>query len=203
MQEFNLENIWQADIERSQQFYQLVEPQLLSLAREKSTHILNKIERNLFVEFIVSVLFWAGVLFLFSTKANFVYFVLFAIFVWGITAYFYWQQYQKLKFINLQNIKASISTTLAVLKNTYRRMKIFLYFLLPAGYVFGFLFGIFQIGSLMRRLENWMIVAPIILFSIVVLILFMWFVNRKYLHQMYGKHIEDLQELHEHLVMAK
>lgn len=200
MQEFNLEKIWQTDSVQSENFYQVLEPHVLSLAKENSNHILNRIEKNLFVEFIVSVLLWAGVLWLISDEASFYYFVLFAFFVWGITAYFYWQQYQKLKSINHQNIKENISSTLVVLKNTYRRMKIFLYFLLPAGYVFGFLFGIFQIGSLMRRLENWVIVAPILILSIGVLILFMWFVNRKYLYKMYGQHIEDLQELQRHLV---
>ena len=200
MKEYNLEAIWQTGHTQSENFYQVLEPHVLSLAKENSNHILNRIEKNLFVEFIVSVLLWATVLWLFSADDSFNYFVLFAFFVWGITGYFYWKQYQKLKTINHQNIKENISSTLAVLKNTYRRMKIFLYFLLPAGYVFGFLFGIFQIGSLMRRLENWIIVAPILILSIGLLIFFMWFVNRKYLYKMYGQHIDDLQEVQRHLL---
>lgn len=194
MTTFDLEKLWQDSDHQAESHYDQISDEVEQKAKDKSGSLLQKIRYNMRAELYVAVLMLAGFSFYFwGNPVGFVFFLLFS----GIVLGFSWNLYRRMDKaiggIAAENVVDSLTDQIAVLRSYVARMKWFIYFAVPIGYIFGFLLRFLKTSGFEELFTAKMLYGLVI--SIVLQVIFVWFANTKYIYWLYEKHVDDMQEV--------
>jgi hypothetical protein len=164
------------------------------IAMRKSADLFMKIKKNIIVELIIAiplcislpVLFYNdGILFLVSIVITSL-----ALITWSIIYSKYLYDFDKLNQVILLK---SIEKKISILKRYVRQLNFYLIVFMPLGFLVGiFLYHGKSEISVHKILKVCLVTFPILL-------LFIWF-GKKYIYQLYGRYLEQLQEIYSQLV---
>ncbi|MCF8232770.1 MAG: hypothetical protein K9J27_11330 [Bacteroidales bacterium] len=200
MSELDLNKIWDSDREKARDHYESL-TDVEKLAKQKSENILNKIRRTAFVESIISTVVVAAmaVLFYFIDIWVFAVFMVFIIPVFILSYRLYRNYTRNLNDVNQRKVTESISAYVRMTKKYLNKVKFYIYYVLPIGYITGLAVGtlsnpdIEATREIIERLGIGLAIGvPLVGFMI-------WFFNRKYIKWLYGRHYKALKEVLENL----
>lgn len=199
MEEFDLNAMWKGSDKEASAYYNQLEGQVMQMARQRSSNIIQRMKKNALVELIAGVLLWIGLFYFFAENPLIGYLLGGGILLYLGTGYGIYRMLKKFKSINTRNVKESVAGYLQLFRKSYQRTKILLYIVMPMGYTLGFLMGFLEAGGDWSDMKKPWLLVIILLVSVVVLSVLIWFATRKYMHWMYGQYIEELQEVHDNL----
>ena len=199
MEEFDLNAIWARSEEDATAYYQALEGQVVVLARQQSSSILQRIKRNAWIELFSGIILWAALFYWFIDSPLIGCLTLFGCILYAITGIGLYKMLVRIKLLNTMKVSESIAGYLKLFRKSYRRVKLMMYVLVPVGYVLGFFMGYLAAGGEVADIRHPWQLGIVILISIAFLSGFIWFTTRKYMYWMYGKHIDQLQAIYDNL----
>lgn len=199
MEEFDLNAIWEGSDKEARDYYHQLEGQVMQMARQQSSDIIQRMKKNALVELIAGIFLWIGLLYFFAENPLIGYLLGSVVLLYLGTGYGIYKMLKKFKSINTKNVKESVAGYLQLFRKSYQRTKILLYVVMPVGYTLGFLMGFLEAGGDWTDMKKPWLLVLILLISIIILSALIWFATRKYMHWMYGQYIEELQEVHDNL----
>ena len=199
MEEFDLNAIWKNSDKEASDYYDQLEGEVMRMARQRSSNIIQRMKQNALIELIAGIALWIGLFFFFAENPLIGYLLGGGILLYLGTGYSVYRMLKKFRSINTKNVKESVAGYLQLFRKSYQRTKILLYIVMPIGYTLGFMMGFIEAGGDWSDMVQPWTLLIILGVSAVVLGVIVWFVTRKYMHWMYGKYIEELQEVHDNL----
>lgn len=200
MSELDLNKIWNSDRKKARDHYESLSD-VEKLARQKSDNILNKIRRNILMESIASVILviLVGIAFYKWEMLVFWGFIVFIIIVMILSFRLYLNFARSLQEVNQQDVLNSLKEYVRITGHYIKRLKVYIYYVTPVGYLVGLTFGTFaDAGS--DTTEQLLIRIGIgVLIGIPILVPIIWFINKKYIKWLYGKHYEALKKVLDNL----
>lgn len=200
MSELDLNSIWNSDRDEANSHYQSLSD-VEKMAKQKSENILNKIRRTILVESIISTVIVGAMAVVFYLMDIWV-FAVFMVFIIpvSILSYRLYRNYARnLNDVNQLKVTESISAYVRLTKKYLNKVKFYIYYVLPIGYITGLAVGtlsnsdIEATREIIERLGLGLAIGvPLVGFMI-------WFFNRKYIKWLYGKHYKALKEVLENL----
>lgn len=200
MSELDLNKIWNSDQEKAREHYESLSD-VEKLAKQKSDNILNKIRRNILMESIASVIIviLVGMAFYEWERLVFWGFIIFIVIVTILSFRLYLNFTHSLRDVNQRNVLNSLKEYVRITGHYIKRLKIYIYYLTPIGYLVGLTFGTFADPGGDTTEQLLMRIGFGILIGIPILIPIIWFFNKKYIKWLYGRHHEALKRLLENL----
>jgi len=194
MNENELFEAWEERTSNEQKKLQETQVQLKNIAQLKSADIFQKIYRNMIWELIITIpltvvfpfLFWNDNVFFWLILALCIVSIL-------IAARIYLGYIRDLKRINDENLIDSLEKKIKVLNRYVKQLNLTTILLGPIGFGVGVSFGL-KPGEI--DLAGLLILS---LICIPVLFLLVW-LSKKYIHQLYGKHLNYLKEMYASLI---
>lgn len=201
MKDFDLNQIWKDADGQADAYYDNVESQIVKLAKRQSKSILQKLYRNILMEWISGILLLGGLAYLFRELDNFSSLVigltLIALMVWVP----YGNMLKKIRETPSQNLVTAISNYIQILGQFIRRLKIFMWILMPLSFIYGYYIGATDDSAISEQLDQqplWEVVVGSLLYLFFVIILF-WSMFKWYIPELYGKPKKQFEELLEDL----
>ena len=200
MSEIDLNSLWESDRDKANTHYQSLSD-VEKMAKQKSENILNKIRRTAFVESIISTVVVAAmaVLFYFIDIWVFAVFIVFITPVFILSYRLYRNYTRNLNDVNQRKVTESISVYVRLTKKYLNKVKFYIYYVLPIGYITGLAVStlsnpdIEATREIIERLGIGLAIGiPFVAFMI-------WFFNKKYIKWLYGRHYKALKQLLEDL----
>ena len=197
MREIDLRNIWNSDRDDARSHYESISD-VEKLARRQSKGVLDKIRRNIFIEFVFSiilVIILAIVIYRWDSK---VAFWIFAVPFAGIiyfSVYLNVRFFRDLRSVYHKQVVDALKRYVYLVGRYIRRVKIMTWYLTPVGYLIGLTAGTFagrNQESLMELLVQMGIGAIV---GLPLLLGLMWFATSKYIKWIYGKHYDSLKKI--------
>ena len=199
MEEFDLNTIWEGSDKEANDYYHQLEGQVMQMARQQSSNIIQRMKKNALVELIAGILLLIALFYNFAENPLIGYLLGGGVLVYVGTGFGIYRLLKKFRSINTKNVKESVAGYLQLFRKSYQRTKLLLYIVLPIGYTLGFLMGFLEAGGDWSDMTRPWLLVIILLVSAIVLSIFIWFVTRKYMHWMYGQYIEELQGVYNNL----
>jgi hypothetical protein len=201
MKESDLKYIWNSDRGEATAHYDSLE-NVLRLARKRSDNILNKIRRNIILEWVVSVILVGLLGFVVyqwdSGTAFWIFAGSFALILW-FSFRLYFRFISELRGVNQRSILDALHEYVRLVGKYIRRMKMLIYYTTPVGYLVGLSIGTFAEHEGTFSLQDLLVMGFGALVGLPFLALVIWFSTRKYIRWLYGKHYESLKKLRDDL----
>lgn len=200
MSELDLNKIWNSDREKARDYYESLSD-VEKLAKQKSDNILNKIRRNILVESVASIILviLVGIAFYNWERLVFWGFLVFIVIVTAMSFRLYVNFAHSLRDVNQQNILNSLKEYVRITGHYIKRLKVYIYYVTPIGYMVGLAFGTFADAGSETAEQLLLRIGIGILIGIPILIPMIWFFNKKYIKWLYGRHHEALKQVLENL----
>ncbi len=200
-EDMDLINLWKSNGSNEvQAYYQNVKGELLRKARQSSKDIFQKIQINMQVELVLSVVL-AGV-FPFFFQDHPIFFWIMLVFIWGVffvSLKLYLDYRKKMKAARDQDAVSSLGIKIGLLAGYIRKVYLTVYVVSPPAFVLG---GIFAISDKPLFEISWGLVLFLVLFSLPFLFLVIWLL-RKYIQTLYGRHLQKLTRIHASLTESE
>lgn len=200
MSELDLNKIWDSDRDKARDHYESLSD-VEKLAKKKSDNVLNKIYRNILIEsvfsFILVVLI--GIAFYEWERLVFWGYTVFIVIVIAFSFRLYLNFARGIKNVNQKKVVNSLREYIRITGHYIKRLKVYIYYVTPSGYLIGLGFGILSnpdIGSVSDMLIRLGIGSAV---GIPFLALMIWFINKKYIKWLYGRHYDSLKQILENL----
>lgn len=197
MKEFDLNSLWQNAEEEASSWYRKHQDDVIRHARRRNETVLRKIERSVWSEMILGVIFMAAFLWFLQDISAAVWWVLLVIFliVIGISLRHYLQFKKQVKAIPSLNIKSSTEQFLEVLRSYKARLTrlslILTPFALLSGFAGGFSQGAVNDYSALGSTRFWLAVIPLLALAMAG---FYYFI-RWYYKWLFGAQEEQLEDI--------
>ncbi|WP_396153143.1 hypothetical protein [Flavobacterium sp.] len=165
------------------------------MARQKSTDVFKKIKTNIIIEFIIAIpLCIISIPIMFSSEKE-LFWISIAITSLALFAgiKIYGKYLNAFKKLNQLNIVESLEKKIAILKRYVKQLNFYLIVFMPLGLILGILL------SHGKSNINIQIILNISLVTLPFLLLCIW-LGKKYIYQLYGRHLEQIQEIYSQLV---
>ncbi len=200
MSEPDLNKIWNSDRDKARDHYESLSD-VEKLAKKKSDNVLNKIYRNILVESVFSliVVVLLGIAFYEWEKIVFWGYTVFTVIVVAISMRLYLNFSRRMKNVNQKKVVNSLREYVRITGHYIKRVKAYIYYVTPAGYLTGLVFGILSspgVDSINEILTRIGIGSAV---GIPFLALMIWFINKKYIKWLYGRHYDSLKQILENL----
>lgn len=199
MEEFDLNAIWKSSDKEASNYYHQLESQVMQMARQRSSSIIQRMKKNALIELIAGIAMWAGLFYFFAKNPLIGYLLGAGVLLYLGTGYAIYRMLKRFRSINTKNVKESVAGYVQLFRKAYQRSKILLYIVLPIGYTLGFMMGYLEAGGDWSDMASPLKLTIIILISVAIMAVFIWFTTRKYMYWMYGQYIEELQEVYNKL----
>lgn len=199
MDNFNLDNVWKDSDDQADEYYNIIKPKILDMARKNSHSILDKLKRTIIAEWIGSTLFLSILLLFLSDSPRFyLLLIVSAIGMIGMVIP-YQKLFKKLKAIPTQNVRTSIESYIEILDGFIKQMKWLSYIATPIGFFLGL-----YIYTSKTPMEFH--VVPFSMFLIICVIMFVLvhlFIVKWYIPKLYGEPKREFEELLQSLDSAE
>jgi len=200
MSELDLNKIWDSDRDKARSHYQSLSD-VEKLAKKKSDNVLNKIYRNILIESIFStiVIVLIGIWLYELDKLVFWAYSVFLIIVVAFSFRLYLNFSKGIKSVNQKKVVDSLREYVRITGHYIKRLKVYIYYVTPAGYLIGLVFGAIADPGKDTFAE---IITRIGIGSAVgipFLAVLIWFFNKKYIKWLYGRHYDSLKEILDNL----
>lgn len=200
MKELDINKIWNSDRDNAKSYYESLSD-VEKLAKKKSDNILHKINRNMLIESIFTFVIIIIIAVAFYRWERLVF--------WGFTAFIvpvtllsfrlYRNFRRDLQQVNQKRVVESLREYVRLTGDYIRRLKVYIYYVTPLGYVVGLVFGTLA-NTGQDTLQEMLIRIGIgLAVGVPILIFIIWFSNKKYIKWLYGRHHEALRQLLENL----
>lgn len=195
MEEKDLQGLWNHSGEKASDYYGEIEGEVLRKAKSQSHSILQKVRRNIIKELVASAV--AAVAFPFFIKDNAIIFWLTALVMalaMGFTLKVYLGYLKDIKQINDGNVVTGLEKKARVLSGYIKQVITLVYIFAPIGFMLGLAMTAADHGFTFN--EEFGLNEVIIQFVIGIPFLFVTFWGfKKYIHWLYGRHLQSLNEL--------
>ena len=200
MSELDLNKIWDSDRDKARDHYESLSD-VEKLAKKKSDNVLNKIYRNIFIESVFSLIFVVllGIAFYEWEMLAFWGYTVFVVIVVVFSFRLYLNFARGMKNVNQQKVVNSLREYVRITGHYIKRLKVYIYYVTPSGYLIGLVFGILSnpdIGSISEILTRVGIGSAV---GIPFLLFMIWFINKKYIKWLYGRHYDSLKQILDNL----
>jgi hypothetical protein len=185
---------WKAAESKEQAVFKRHDGAFMKIAQNKSQDIFRKIQRNIIWELIATAI--VAIVFPFFFYSQPTYFwgmVVFMIIAVIITIRVYGRYLYDMKQLNETTLMDSLEKKVAILTRDVRQLYLFFYLIAPIAFAIGFGFSLDQ-----KEDFSWERILFLVGFALPFLLLFIWF-GRKYIHSLYGKHLERIKTLYQDL----
>lgn len=204
MSELDLNKIWNSDREKARDHYESLSD-VEKLAKQKSDNVLNKIYRNILIESIFSIIIiiLIGIWFYEWERLVFWGYSVFILIVLVFSLRLYLNFSKGIKGVNQKKVVDSLREYVRITGHYIKRLKVYIYYVTPAGYLVGLVFGTIAnpgddtFGEILIR------TGIGIAIGIPLLALMIWFFNKKYIKWLYGRYYEALKEILRNLEKEK
>lgn len=189
MEDNNIKSLWKKSNAQAGQYYGEIEEELIKKASKESQGLFARIRRNIIIELWLSVIVALGFPFFFwHNKMEFAIVATLVIIALAVTFYYYLGYLKQVKDVNEPNVLEALKTKEKILTAYVKRLYWIFYIALPLGFFMGLVFGdqefiLFSLKTLIQ-----------VAVAVPILILVLW-LGRKYIHALYGKHLEHLREI--------
>lgn len=189
MENNDIKNIWKESEKQAFGYYHQIEPALLDKAQSQSDDIFNRIRRKIRIELLLSVIIALGFPWLFAHNVNAVTGIyIFFVIALGLTTWFYLGFLKKIRNVQEQNILKAL-TQKEILLARYVKWQ---YILSITGLIVGGFFGLFIDMDKDISIEK---IGLMILIMLPILAIIYYFLIKRYIHAMYGKHLVELRDI--------
>ncbi len=199
MQEFDLQKIWKKAEQAANEYYRDIEPEVIRLASQRSNNILRKVLRNSLAELSFTLIFVGFILLFFGSNVYLFWtFLVVGFLAISFSLYIYVELKQKLKAVPQSGLQQALKANIQILSQYINRLYLYTYLFLPIGFYMGTFPGILDheaFGS-PKMIKELLVITAI---GIPLLLLTGWFIKKKYIYWLYGRHLEELEEVLTHL----
>lgn len=199
MEEFDLKTIWEKSEVKAKAFYQLIEPEVLEIARKKSNNLLQEIKRNAINETLTSLLLLVGVFYFFRNHPYVWILYLCSVLLVLLTYRSNRKFIHEIKLVSINNVVESIGGHLNILIKALNKLKFQVWIFVPISFILGMLASLTENGNDLYILTRWDGLLLTIGISVPVLFGILWFVSKKYLFYMYERQINELKKIYDDL----
>lgn len=200
MEEFDLNNIWNREQERADQFFGNIAPEVEKMAQKKSGDIISKVLKNSKIEVLAGLALIIPLLSIYlnlkeSERPSFWYLILFTVIILIIFVILVMDLHSGVKAINAMSVKEGIAAKIAILQSYINRMRLYNYVFLPVGFIAGFMSSFLGGGSTLSLT----VLLVVLLIFLPVSLAFAWYINKRYIFWLYGRHLEELKSTYTRL----
>jgi hypothetical protein len=193
MNEEEIFKLWDGQTSISKEFP--ANSEVEKMLRQKSTDVFKKIKINIIIEFIITIpLSFISIPVLFSREKEILWiFIAIASLALSAGIIIYGKYLNDFKKLNQLNIVESLEKKIAILKRYVKQLNFYLMIFMPLGVILGILLSFEKSEINIQKILHISIVAlPFLLLCI-------W-LGKKYIYQLYGRHLEQVQEIYAQLV---
>jgi len=188
----SIKDLWKASEKKASAYYQSIEPALLVKAQKKSEDIFTRLRRKTYAELGISAIIALAFPWLFlNNKEAFTGIYIFMVIALGLTTWFYLGFLKKINSIQEHDVFTALIQKETVLSRYVRWQHILSAFSLLLGGFFGLFINMEEGTGLLKTGLMILIMLPLLFLA--------YLLVRRYIHTMYGKHLEELREILEGL----
>lgn len=196
MNDNELMDWWNQDKANEQAIWERKKEQLQTIANSKSNDIFKRIERNIILESLVSVVLLALLSYVFYREFNQLWFAVALAVIVAFGFVIYGKYLYQIKSIQEVKVVDSLNLKINILKKYIYQLKLYNYVFTPIGFVIGLLV---KVPEDELALEAWFWLIGI---SVPILGFVLWLMG-KYIYKMYGRHLESIQAIYTDLTQTE
>jgi hypothetical protein len=196
MKEFDWQHIWDQQSGQAEEFFAQIDPELEALSRQKSQGVTQRIIRNSSWELAITLLMAVSFPFMLPIGS-----LSFWIFTLGISAialssvWLYLRLHRQLRLVPQENVLTAVREKVRIIRTFIRHLHLFMYLLFPLSFLMGFVSGLLQDPAHQMDREFWGVVGVSLLVFLPLMFLMIWVFKKTYIHWLYGKHLQRLEEV--------
>jgi len=198
MKEIDLIDVWKKDDQKSKSFFDNIAPELETYVRKRSSDLLAKIKRNVWIEIIITFMSVPLLFFIDTGLPNFGFLIALLLLIYIVVLFPYISFFKNINQIQSKDVLNNLKVKRDILKRFLLRVKIIFRILLPLALILGLYFKASK-GNLEAAFTwdlSFLLITGVILLAIPILD---WFINKTYYWNLYGKHIEVYEKMIESL----
>ena len=202
MKEFDLNDIWKKGDQKSESFFDGIEPELESLVQQRSSDLITKIKRNIWLEIIASALFLPIIFLVDNNTPKLEFIIVFFLVISVVILFPYVSFFRNLKQIQTKDVLNNLKAKRDILQLFMLRLKVLFRIFFPISFIVGLYIGFGKgKGAEVSILDpTFLLIAGIFLIGLPI---YDWLVNKAYYYHLYGKHIEEYEEIIKNLEQEK
>lgn len=195
-------DLWNASTADAHTHFSRIHQRLDASVKRQSKGVLDRVLRNSLGELVVTVLLCLIMMRMGKEEGiPFEPLLVVTVVATCFAAYLYLKLRKEIQSVQTQSIKENLGTHVSILRRFVNRLNSYLLYLMPVSYLVGIALsgmkGQWPIEDWGAYLKTMGIAA---LVGIPILVLLIWATRKYYVHALYGRHLEELEQLHADVV---